>query len=108
MIIVPKGQPTIGALNTFYIDLERLIEHCQGEFGAGCIHLRSAQRRAAIYFDRDEIVETAVESAKEATHGASARVSTPSICVGNTIANTSHPTLARYSQRPCLPSALAG
>jgi len=72
MIPVPKGKPVIGGLNTFYLDLAKLIEHAQGEIGAGCIHLRSPQIVAAVYFDRDEILETCVETPKGAAHGAPA------------------------------------
>lgn len=64
MIPIPKGKPAIGTLNTYYLRLDRLIEHCQGEVGAGCIHLHCPEFTAAVYFDPDEVVQTCYETPK--------------------------------------------
>ncbi len=62
MVIVPKGRPALGTLNSFYVALDRLIEHCQGAFGAGCLHLRAPRTRAAIFFEGADVVQTVVEA----------------------------------------------
>ena len=55
MVIVPKQKPWVQHLNSYYLDISKLIEHYQGELGAGCIHFRSPDSQGAIYFDTQEI-----------------------------------------------------
>ncbi|MFO7784680.1 MAG: hypothetical protein ACQET7_13740 [Thermodesulfobacteriota bacterium] len=56
MIIVPKEKPVIQGLNTYYLNVGRLIEHCQGELGCGGIHFHSASGEGVIFFDKDDIL----------------------------------------------------
>jgi len=56
MNIVPKEKPIISNLNTYYIDIAKLIEHCQGEAGAGGIFFASPSAQAVIFFDQEEIL----------------------------------------------------
>ncbi|MFO7739310.1 MAG: hypothetical protein R6V46_12605 [Desulfatiglandaceae bacterium] len=57
MLIIPKEDPDIGNLNTYYLDIEKLIEHCQGEFGSGAIHFRGPAEEGVIFFDKDDILD---------------------------------------------------
>lgn len=56
MLIVPKEKPVLTNLNTYYLKLDKLIEHCQGEMGAGGIYFKSASAQGVVYFDSDEIL----------------------------------------------------
>ena len=51
MVIFPKEKPVIENLNSYFVDIVRLVEHCQGEIGAGGIHFISKGREAVLYFD---------------------------------------------------------
>ena len=56
MIVIPKEQPIIENINSYYIDIGKLFEHYQGEIGSGVIHFTSAVAEAAIFFDKDELI----------------------------------------------------
>ena len=59
MIIFPREKPTIQNLNSYYLDIGKLIEHYQGEFGSGGIHFRSLSAEGVVYFDGDELLSAA-------------------------------------------------
>lgn len=56
MLVVPKEKPALTNLNTYYLKIDKLIEHCQGEMGAGGICFKSAYAQGVVYFDPDEIL----------------------------------------------------
>jgi hypothetical protein len=56
MIVIPNDVPVLADLNSYYLDLEKLFEHCQGEMGSGSIHLKSAAKEGIVYFDQDDIL----------------------------------------------------
>ena len=56
MKIVPKEKPVLSNLNSYYIDIARLLEHCQGEIGTGGIFLASSSAQATVFFDQNEIL----------------------------------------------------
>ena len=56
MLIVPREKPFVKNLNSYYLDLRKLLEHYQGEFGSGSIHFRSSSAEGIIFFDKDEIL----------------------------------------------------
>lgn len=56
MIIIPKEKPFFQHLNSYYLDIKRLIEHLQGEIGTGVIHFKSAMAESAIFFDESSIL----------------------------------------------------
>jgi len=53
---VPKEAPEVENLNSYYLNISKLIEHYQGEFGAGCVHFKSTDSEGTIFFDQDEII----------------------------------------------------
>lgn len=69
MIIIPKYKATVDKLNSYYIDIKKLLEHYQGELGTGVIHLKSTAAEAAIYFDKDEILSTILEGGGTVNRG---------------------------------------
>ena len=56
MIVIPKENPIIGNLNSYYVQIERLIEHFQGEVGCGCLYFKSLSSEGILFFDKDEIL----------------------------------------------------
>ncbi len=56
MIVIPKENPIIGNLNSYYVQIERLIEHFQGEVGCGCLYFKSLSSEGVLFFDKDEIL----------------------------------------------------
>ncbi len=56
MLVFPKEKPLLVNLNTFYLKLDRLIEHYQGEIGSGGIFFKSVAAQGAIFFDTEEII----------------------------------------------------
>jgi len=69
MIAIPQDDPVLKHLNSYYLDLQRLIEHCQGELGAGGIHFKSVSSEGVIFFDQDEIVNAALEEKEISLEG---------------------------------------
>ena len=56
MVIFPKEKPTIDNLNSAYLDIRKLFEHYQGEFGTGCVHFQSSYAEGVVFFDKDELL----------------------------------------------------
>jgi len=56
MLIVPKEKPLIENLNSYYLDIRKLLEHYQGELGSGGIHFQSSSAEGVIFFDKDEVL----------------------------------------------------
>ena len=48
MLFIPMETPVLENLNSYYLNIERLIEHCQGALGPGGIHLKSATAKGVI------------------------------------------------------------
>lgn len=57
MIIIPKEKPVIENLNSYYLDIQKLFEHFQGELGSGAVHFKSPSSEGIIFFDKDDILE---------------------------------------------------
>lgn len=56
MIVIPKEKPVIENLNSYYLDIRKLVEHYQGQLGAGGIHFKSPAAEGVIFFDKDELL----------------------------------------------------
>ncbi|RPI80067.1 MAG: hypothetical protein EHM45_00320 [Desulfobacteraceae bacterium] len=72
MILLPIGQKIQENLNTYYLNIEKLIEHYQGELGTGSVYFQSVRAEGAIYFDKDEILNAILESKEEKIDGLNA------------------------------------
>jgi hypothetical protein len=71
MIVIPNDVPVLADLNSYYLDLEKLFEHCQGEMGSGSIHLKSSAKEGIVYFDQDDILNGVFfDKPKEEVNGA--------------------------------------
>ena len=80
MVIVPRGNPVFENLNSYYLDLRRLLEHCQGEMGFGAIYLKSSTAEGAIFFEAHELLGGTYENRGQKLAGKAAidRLLTPS------------------------------
>ena len=56
MVIIPREKPIIESLNTYYLDVEKLLEHYQGEVGCGGIYFKSHTAEGVIFFDKDDLL----------------------------------------------------
>ena len=72
MVVVPKEKPIIQNLNSYYLNLDRMLEHCQGEFGSGGIHLRSAAAEGVIFFDQNDLLNGVFREKEEELTGKAA------------------------------------
>jgi hypothetical protein len=72
MVIVPKDKPYIENLNSYYLNVPRLLEHYQGELGSGAIHFKSPSAEGVIFFDREEFLEGSCEKKDEKLTGKAA------------------------------------
>ena len=64
MIIVPGSPAAIAGLNSYYLLLERLLEHYQGQLGGGALHLKAAAAECIVYFDETGPVGGAYQDAE--------------------------------------------
>ena len=69
MIVFPKEKPVLANLNSYYLNLEKLVEHFQGEIGTGAVFFRSAGAAAVIFFDQDNIVNVYFQNKKDFFQG---------------------------------------
>jgi hypothetical protein len=69
MIIIPKGEPVVENLNSFYLDIDKMIEHFQGELGSGCVHFSSPSEEGLIFFDKDDLLNGVLKNANGETVG---------------------------------------
>jgi len=60
-MLLPKEKPFLEGLNSYYLNLEKMIEHLQGEIGSGCIYGISPSRELLIYFDENEIIRCVLQ-----------------------------------------------
>ena len=69
MVIIPKDRPLIQNLNSYYLNIPRMLEHYQGEVGSGAIQFKSTSTEGVIFFDRDEYLEGICENKEEKLTG---------------------------------------
>jgi hypothetical protein len=65
MVVFPREDPVIEDLNSYYLDVSRLLEHYQGQLDSGAIHFKSAAAEGAVFFDKDGLLEGVYESKEE-------------------------------------------
>lgn len=56
MVIFPREKPIIENLNAYYLDIQKLVEHYQGEIGSGGIYFKSYSAEGVIFFDKDDLI----------------------------------------------------
>lgn len=73
MIIIPHVKPVINNLNSYYLDMEKLVEHYQAELRSGGIHLKSPGVEGIVFFDEDTITNVFFQEKNNRLDGISAR-----------------------------------
>ncbi len=61
MVIIPREKPVIENLNIYYLDVNKLLEHYQGEIGSGGVHFKSHGAEGVIFFDKDDLLNAFYE-----------------------------------------------
>ncbi|HEB69335.1 MAG TPA: hypothetical protein ENI88_06920 [Desulfobulbus sp.] len=69
-MLIPLEQPYLQGLNSYYLKIDKFVEHLQGEIGSGCLYFKSSSQEILIYFDEQEILRGVVQD-----NGAHAQVS---------------------------------
>lgn len=72
MLVLPKERPVLENLNSYYMDMPRFVEHCQGEYGSGCIHMQSPRIEGIVFFDNDELLNSIFMDKDEELEGQAA------------------------------------
>lgn len=62
MIVIPKENPLIKDLNSYYLNIERLFEHFQGVVDSGCIYFKSPSSEGAVFFDEENIINAVFQN----------------------------------------------
>ena len=69
MIIIPREKPVVQDLNSYYLDIDKLFEHYQGELGAGVVYFKSPVAEAVVFFDEQSLVNGFFENRKHRLSG---------------------------------------
>lgn len=64
-MLIPREKSYLGGLNSYYLQLERFIEHLQGDIGSGCLHCQAAEQELLVYFDEQEIFRSVIQNSGE-------------------------------------------
>ncbi len=55
-MLIPKEKPYLSGLNSYYLQIDKFVEHLQGEIGSGGLYCQAADQELLVYFDEQEIV----------------------------------------------------
>ena len=58
---MPREKPYLEGLNSYYLHLEKFIEHMQGDIGSGSLYCKAPSREMLIFFTENEIVRSLVQ-----------------------------------------------
>ena len=64
-MLLPREKPFLTGLNSYYLDIEKIIQHLQGEIGSGCLYCNSADQELLVYFDEYDIVRAVTQNSGE-------------------------------------------
>jgi hypothetical protein len=68
-LLLPVDTPRYLDLNSYYMDVPKFIGHFRENNFTGCIHFRSHQAEAVLYYDQDEILNTLFTDQKGSESG---------------------------------------
>ena len=60
-MLIPEEKPYMNGLNSYYIAIDRFIEHLQGEIGSGCLYCHSVKEEVLIYFDEQDVIRAVIQ-----------------------------------------------
>ncbi len=55
-MLIPREKPHLEGLNSYYLHLEKFIEHLQGEIGSGAVYCTSPNLELLTFFNEDEVL----------------------------------------------------
>lgn len=55
-MLIPREKPYLSGLNSYYLQIDKFIEHLQGEIGSGALYCQAVDQELLVYFDEQEIV----------------------------------------------------
>ncbi len=55
-MLIPKEPPYLTGLNSYYLHVDKFVEHLQGEIGSGCLYCQAVDQELLVYFDERDIV----------------------------------------------------
>ena len=64
-MLIPQEQPYFQGLNSYYLLIDKFVEHLQGDIGSGCLYFTSSTQEILIYFDENEILRGVVQNNNE-------------------------------------------
>ena len=69
MIIIPREEPAVSDLNSYYLKIDKLLEHFQGDLGTGGVYFKSPTSEAVVFFDEDNLINGYYKGKKEEFKG---------------------------------------
>ncbi len=72
MIIIPKEKPVIEGLNSYYLKVDKLMEHYQGALESGGIYFHAPTAEAVVYFDDENVLNGFYKDKKNQIKGQAA------------------------------------
>ncbi len=72
MIIIPREKPAAQDLNSYYLKIDKLLEHYQGALGTGGVYFKSPVSEGVIFFDEDNLLNGYYKGKKEEFKGSAA------------------------------------
>ena len=60
-MLIPREKPYLEGLNSYYLHLEKFIEHMQGDIGSGGLYCKSPSLQMLIFFSENEIISSLVQ-----------------------------------------------
>jgi len=72
MIIIPREKPAVQDLNSYYLKIDKLLEHYQGALGTGGIYFKSPVSEGVIFFDEDNLLNSYYKDKKTELKGGAA------------------------------------
>ncbi len=66
-MLLPREKPFLVGLNSYYLEIEKFIQHLQGEIGSGCLYFAAPDQELLIYFDEYDIVRVVIQDNGEQT-----------------------------------------
>jgi hypothetical protein len=60
-MLIPKEKPYLDGLNSYYLYIDKFVEHLQGEIGSGCLYCKAVDQELLVYFDEREIVRGVIQ-----------------------------------------------
>jgi hypothetical protein len=64
-MLIPEEKPYLTGLNSYYLHIDKFVEHLQGEIGSGCLYCQSADREVLVYFDEREMIRAVLQKKGE-------------------------------------------